>query len=253
MPQAIPLVDSYGQMNQQSILTAPAVPPLVPQAQFQPQPYQQQTDSSASPGDSRHNSVTSGQLFAGTNAGNTNGGDVLMDDIDWVSDIYFHSPILVILIDMFEKHVLIKTALQNEFDKYFPVETNTGDLNLPDFDFSQFTGVGGFDNNTNNNNTTNNTNSNAPASSTSAPQRQSIDTTNTTATGTASTSHHATANNNNSQHPQHHHHHQREDLSDVNFGAMSFFPPAPGSYFAGPAADSEQGRNNDRNSRNRNS
>jgi hypothetical protein len=86
MPQAIPLVDSYGQMNQQSILTAPAVPPLVPQAQFQPQPYQQQTDSSTSPGDSRQNSVTSGQLFAGTNSGNTNGGDVLMDDIDWVSN-----------------------------------------------------------------------------------------------------------------------------------------------------------------------
>jgi hypothetical protein len=86
MPQAIPLVDSYGQMNQQSILTAPAVPPLVPQAQFQPQPYQQQTDSSTTASDSRQNSVTSGQLFAGTNAGNTNGGDVLMDDIDWVSD-----------------------------------------------------------------------------------------------------------------------------------------------------------------------
>jgi hypothetical protein len=92
MPPAIPLVDSYGQMNQQSILTAPAVPPLVPQAQFQPQPYQQQTDSSTSPGDSRQNSVTSGQLFAGTNAGNTNGGDVLMDDIDWVS-ISFPTPL----------------------------------------------------------------------------------------------------------------------------------------------------------------
>jgi FtsZ-interacting cell division protein ZipA len=104
MQPVIPLVDSYGQMNQQSILTAPAVPPLVPQAQFQPQPYQQQTDSSTSPGDSRQNSVTSGQLFAGTNAGNTNGGDVLMDDIDWVS-ISFPTPLFSrTLLNVFAKN-----------------------------------------------------------------------------------------------------------------------------------------------------
>ena len=85
LTQGMPLVDSYGQMNQQSILTAPAVPPLVPQAQFQPQPFQH-TDSSASTTDSRQNSVTSGLPFGRTGSGSTNGGDVLMDDIDWVSD-----------------------------------------------------------------------------------------------------------------------------------------------------------------------
>ena len=28
---------------------------------------------------------------------------------------------------------------QAEWDKYFPIEQNTGDLNIPDFDFSNFT------------------------------------------------------------------------------------------------------------------
>jgi hypothetical protein len=81
-PQQIPLVDSFGQMNQQSILTAPTAPPLIPQVQFQP-PSAVQTDTST-PSDSRHNSVTSGQpaLPPGSSAP---GSDVLMDDIDWVS------------------------------------------------------------------------------------------------------------------------------------------------------------------------
>jgi hypothetical protein len=135
------------------------------------------------------------------------------------------------------------TAGQNEFDKYFPVETNTGDLNLPDFDFSQFTGVVvGFDNNntnnTNNTNTTNNTNASilAAAASIPAPQQQPIDTpNNTTASSTTTT----TTTNNNSQH---HQQAQREELSDVNFSAMSFFPPGPGTYLTGT----------DPNSRNRN-
>jgi hypothetical protein len=81
-PQQIPLVDSFGQMNQQSILTAPAAPPLIPQAQFQPHPAQQ-TDTST-PSDSRQNSVTTG--LPATAPGSTGAGsDVLMDDIDWVS------------------------------------------------------------------------------------------------------------------------------------------------------------------------
>jgi hypothetical protein len=81
-PHQVPLVDSYGQMNQQSILTAPAAPPLIPQAQFQP-PSAQQTDTST-PSDSRQNSVTGGQPTMAS--GSTGpGGDVLMDDIDWVS------------------------------------------------------------------------------------------------------------------------------------------------------------------------
>jgi hypothetical protein len=86
-PQQIPLVDSFGQMNQQSILTAPTAPPLIPQAQFQPQSALQ-TDIST-PSDSRQNSVTSGQppLPPGSNGP---GSDVLMDDIDWVSKNLFH-------------------------------------------------------------------------------------------------------------------------------------------------------------------
>jgi hypothetical protein len=137
--------------------------------------------------------------------------------------------------------LLIILLEQNEFDKYFPVETNTGDLNLPDFDFSQFTGVVvGFDNNNNNNtNTTTNNNASIPAAaSMPAPQQQQpIDTPpNTTAFSTTTTT--TTTNNNNSQHQQA----QREDLSDVNFSAMSFFPPGPGTYLTGT----------DPNSRNRN-
>lgn len=78
----VPLVDSFGQMNQQSILTAPAVPPLIPQVQFQV-PSAQQTDAST-PSDSHQNSMGSGHPLAGTgNVGS--GSDVMMDDIDWVS------------------------------------------------------------------------------------------------------------------------------------------------------------------------
>ena len=29
---------------------------------------------------------------------------------------------------------------QAEWDKYFPIEQNTGDLNIPDFNFADFTG-----------------------------------------------------------------------------------------------------------------
>lgn len=32
------------------------------------------------------------------------------------------------------------TSLQAEWDRYFPIEQNTGDLNIPDFDFNNFTG-----------------------------------------------------------------------------------------------------------------
>jgi len=80
-PHQIPLVDSYGQMNQQSILTAPTAPPLIPQAQFQPQSAYQ-TDLST-PSDSRQNSVTSGQPALRPGSAGP-GSDVLMDDIDWV-------------------------------------------------------------------------------------------------------------------------------------------------------------------------
>jgi hypothetical protein len=67
-----------------------------------------------------------------------------------------------------------------------------------------------------------------------APQQQPIDTPSTTASSTTTT----TTNNNS----QHHQQAQREDLSDVNFSAMSFFPPGPGTYLTGT----------DPNSRNRN-
>lgn len=82
----VPLVDSYGQMNQQSILTAPTAPPLVPQAHFQP-PSAYQTDASTT-SDSRQNSVTGGRSFANPGTGAAAGGDILMDDIDWVSVTY---------------------------------------------------------------------------------------------------------------------------------------------------------------------
>jgi hypothetical protein len=136
------------------------------------------------------------------------------------------------------------TAGQNEFDKYFPVETNTGDLNLPDFDFSQFTGVVGFDNNNTNTTTTNNASIPAPASS--ASHQQPLDASNTTMDTTASAI--TTTTNNNNNHSSHgqrgsqDQQAQREDLSDVNFSAMSFFPPGPGTYLTGT----------DPNSRNRN-
>lgn len=98
LPQhQIPLVDSFGQMNQQSILTAPTAPPLIPQAQFPPPQYaqnqyqqqqQQQTDTSTS-SDSRNGSVTSGQQPpANFGLGPATGGDTLMDDIDWVCEFH---------------------------------------------------------------------------------------------------------------------------------------------------------------------
>ena len=31
--------------------------------------------------------------------------------------------------------------MQAEWDKYFPIEQNTGDLNIPDFNFADFTGA----------------------------------------------------------------------------------------------------------------
>lgn len=128
---------------------------------------------------------------------------------------------------------------QNEFDKYFPVETNTGDLNLPDFDFSDFTGVGGvgFDNGNNSNNTTTaNNNASAPAAAASQP----TDTTNTSTASPSSSTNKNDKNNNN--HGQQQQQQQQEDLSDVNFGAISFFPLGPGQYFADPE------RNRNRNS-----
>jgi hypothetical protein len=81
-PHQIPLVDSYGQMNQQSMLAAPAAPLLVPQVHFQPQSAQQTDSSTAS--DSRQNSVPGGQPVPAPGLTGP-GGDVLMDDIDWVS------------------------------------------------------------------------------------------------------------------------------------------------------------------------
>ena len=33
------------------------------------------------------------------------------------------------------------TTRQAEWDKYFPIEQNTGDLNIPDFNFADFTGA----------------------------------------------------------------------------------------------------------------
>ena len=86
----IPLVDSFGQMRQQSMFTAPAAPPLVPQAQF-PSQYVQQPDASPQ-SDSRNNSVTGGQQSSGSGSGAA-GPDVLMDDIDWVSHRHTFPPL----------------------------------------------------------------------------------------------------------------------------------------------------------------
>jgi hypothetical protein len=85
-PHQIPLVDSYGQMNQQSMLAAPAAPLLVPQVQLQPQ-LAQQTDSSTT-SDSRQNSVPGGQPVPAPGLTGPS-GDVLMDDIDWVSTMIY--------------------------------------------------------------------------------------------------------------------------------------------------------------------
>jgi hypothetical protein len=92
LPQPIPLVDSFGQMNQQNIITAPTAPPLIPQVQFQP-PSVVQTDAST-PSDSRQNSVTSGQPPLPPPGSSAPGSDVLMDDIDWVSHAIPSTPSL---------------------------------------------------------------------------------------------------------------------------------------------------------------
>jgi hypothetical protein len=112
---------------------------------------------------------------------------------------------------------------QNEWDKYFPVETNTGDLNIPDFNFSDFTGGGGgggvsgpssFD-------TSNNTAAN-PNANYAYPQSQ------------------PQPDNSTTQQQQQ----QQSDLSDVSFGAMSFFPTP--SFYADPHPDRLPARNNPR-------
>jgi hypothetical protein len=140
---------------------------------------------------------------------------------------------------------------QNEFDKYFPVETNTGDLNLPDFDFSDFTGVVGFDNSSSNNNSNNSASASASASSAPPQQQQPIDTTNaTTASSASSSTNHGQQHQQQRQRESQDQQHQREDLSDVNFSAMSFFPPGPGTYYAGTGRNQSD---TDRNSRNQNS
>ncbi|KAF2716888.1 hypothetical protein K431DRAFT_234376 [Polychaeton citri CBS 116435] len=54
---------------------------------------------------------TGGVSRQGSVGGNDTGGPQMMEDIDWA-----------------------------EWDKYFPVETNTGDLDVPDFNFADFTG-----------------------------------------------------------------------------------------------------------------
>ncbi|KAM0715865.1 hypothetical protein Q7P37_008379 [Cladosporium fusiforme] len=165
LPQhQVPLVDSFGQMNQQSMLTAPTAPPLVPQAQFPPQ-YAQQADA-LTPSDSRSGSVGSGQPPASLGVGA--GGDILMDDIDW-----------------------------NEWDKYFPVETNTGDLNIPDFNFSEFTGGGG-------------------GGGGGGSFTNDFDPNNTYASNNDSNIH---GNSHRQQQQQ-----QQESLSDLNLGSMTFFP-----------------------------
>jgi hypothetical protein len=100
---------------------------------------------------------------------------------------------------------------QNEWDKYFPVETNTGDLNIPDFNFSEFTG-GSYDTNTNNANPAPNANYTYPQPQQSQPN-SNIDNSAT----------------------------QPTDLSDVSFGAMSFFPTP--SFYADPHPDRLPARN----------
>lgn len=57
---------------------------------------------------------------------------MMMDEIDWVSVTAARSFVSI-----------LTTILQNEWDKWFSPETNTGDLNIPNFDFAQFNG--GFD------------------------------------------------------------------------------------------------------------
>jgi hypothetical protein len=113
--------------------------------------------------------------------------------------------------------------LQNEWDKYFPVETNTGDLNIPDFNFSDFTGGGGgppsFDASTANTAAAN------PNANYAYPQSQSQQDNNNN-------------NNNNTTQQQQQ---QPSDLSDVSFGAMSFFPTP--SFYADPHPDRLPARN----------
>jgi hypothetical protein len=105
------------------------------------------------------------------------------------------------------------------------VETNTGDLNIPDFNFSEFTG-GAFDTSasTSTSNTDSHTNYSYPQSQSQPTNHANAN--NTTTTTTIDTTH-----------PQQH---QQDDLSDVSFGAMSFFPTP--SFYADPHPDRLPGR-----------
>ncbi|KAH9829770.1 bikaverin cluster transcription factor bik5-like [Teratosphaeria destructans] len=103
----------------------------MPPVNFSPPPPKMGS-SSVSSGQGRQQSVVK-DFGAGT-AGGAGGGaggaavvpaggggagedmTMMMDDIDWA-----------------------------EWDRYFPIEQNTGDLNIPDFDFNNFTTGGGYD------------------------------------------------------------------------------------------------------------
>jgi len=118
---------------------------------------------------------------------------------------------------------------QNEWDKYFPVETNTGDLNIPDFNFSDFTGGG-----------SNNNNNQKPTS---------FDPTTTTTTSNPNPNANyaysqSQPDNSTTQQQQQQQQPQPTDLSDVSFGAMSFFPTP--SFYADPHPDRLPARNNPR-------
>jgi hypothetical protein len=100
----------------------------LPPVNFSPPPLPPSESGSGGGSASRSASVaggTSGGAFA-------SGNDVtmMMDDIDWVGRCI---------------HIAVSSwnhanSVQAEWDQYFPIEQNTGDLNIPDFDFNNFTG-----------------------------------------------------------------------------------------------------------------
>ena len=93
--------------------TIGSMPTMLP-AEFSPPPAAP-TESSGS--DSRQGSIAMSR--------DVQMGD--MDDIDWVS-LYVLS----------RKEIMLIVS-QAEWDKYFPIEQNTGDLNIPDFNIADFT------------------------------------------------------------------------------------------------------------------
>ena len=95
--------------------TAAGVFPGMLPASFSPPPAAPTVSSGSG---SRHGSVQGqGDIQMGA-----------MEDIDWVRRVA-HNLIIQRL-----------TKVQAEWDKYFPIEQNTGDLNIPDFNFADFTG-----------------------------------------------------------------------------------------------------------------